>query len=381
MRVIQLLIIPLLAWMPLLALAQDYYKILGVGKSASDKEIKSAYRQLSKKFHPDKNPNDEEAHNKFIEIGEAYEVLSDPERRRVFDQFGAEGVKNGAGQGGFGGGPGGQPFHDPFDIFEQMFHGQEGGNPFGGRGPGGQGGKPRGPNMVARESLSLKDYYKGRDLQFTFSMNDFCDHCHGSGSQDGKLTKCPQCKGRGVTIQMIQMGFMTQQIQQVCGHCGGKGEIVKNACKTCHGHNVMKKNKDFKVSIPAGATRKYVTVQQGAAEKNPDQEPGDLIFEFSETAKNNMGYRRRGDDLYRTEIITISESLKGNWERKLAFFDESKTVVLKRGKNEIVHHGEVERIPGFGMPIPGKSGKFGDLLVEYIVLMPQKLDKTLHDEL
>ena len=376
MRFVQLLAIPLLAC---LALAQDYYKILGVGKGASDKEIKSAYRQLSKKFHPDKNPNDEEAHNKFIEIGEAYEVLSDPERRRVFDQFGAEGVRNGAGgQGGFGG-AGGQPFHDPFDIFEQMFHGQEGGNPFGGR--GGPGGKPRGPNMIARESLSLRDYYHGRDLQFTFSMNDFCDHCHGSGSQDGKVTKCPHCQGRGVTIQMIQMGFMTQQIQQVCGHCGGKGEVVKNACKTCHGHKVMKKNKDFKVSVPAGATRKYVTVQSGAAEKSPDQEPGDLIFEFSETAKDNMGYRRRGDDLYRTEVVSIGEALRGGWERELAFLDEDKTVVLKRGKGEQVHHGEVERIRGFGMPVAGKSGKFGDLLVEYVVLMPLQADKALHDEL
>lgn len=366
----------LLTYIPFLVLAQDYYKILGVGRSASDKEIKSAYRQLSKKYHPDKNPNDEEAHNSFIEIGEAYEVLSDPERRKIFDQFGAEGVKNGAGGPG---GPGGQPFHDPFDIFEQMFQGQggAGGNPF-----GQQRGQQRGQNMIAREKISLKDYYKGSELDFTFAMNDFCHHCHGSGSQDGKVTKCSQCKGRGFTVQVIQMGFMSQQIQQVCTKCNGKGEIVKNACKTCHGKKVMKKNKPFHVTVPAGAPRKYVKVMNGQAEKSPDIEAGDLIFEFSETNINNMGYRRRGDDLYRTEVISIKEALEGNWERKIDFLDNKKKVVLKRSANEIIHNGETERIKGFGMPRMAKKGQFGDLLIEYIILMPQTIHNTqLKDEL
>lgn len=378
MKSVLLILIPLLTCLPYLVFAQDYYKILGISKSASDKEIKSAYRQLSKKYHPDKNPNDEKAHNQFIEIGEAYEVLSDPERRKIFDQFGAEAVKNGGGAGGPGG-PGGQPFHDPFDIFEKMFHGQDGGNPFGGGRPGG---KQRGPNVVAHEQLTLKNYYLGSEIDYTFSMNDFCDFCHGTGSQDGKVTKCKTCQGRGVTIQVIQMGFMSQQIQQVCPHCGGTGEVVKNACKTCHGHKVMKKTKPFHVSVPAGSPRKYTTIKRGEAEKSPDYEAGDFIFEFTENNLDNMGYRRRGDDLYRTEVISIEEAIKGNWERKLAFLDENKTVTLKRKSNEIVHNGEVERIKGFGMPLVNKKGQFGDLLIEYIILIPQTLKNSkIHDEL
>ena len=236
--------------LPLTTWAQDYYQILGIAKDATDKEIKSAYRQLSKKFHPDKNPGNEDAHQKFIEVGEAYEVLSDPQKRQTFDQFGADAVKNG-GQGQPGGGA---QFHDPFDIFEQMFGGQGGGgNPF-----GGQRQKPRGPNIMAREEISLKDYYTGYELNFTLNVNDLCDHCHGTGSDDGKLTPCPDCQGRGVIIQLIRMGMMTQQIQQMCGRCGGKGQLFKKQCRKCHGNKVMPQKKEFQVKLPKGAKRHYM---------------------------------------------------------------------------------------------------------------------------
>ncbi|CCD24903.1 Scj1p NDAI_0E00870 [Naumovozyma dairenensis CBS 421] len=366
-----------LIFLPLLIFAQDYYKILELDKDATDKDIRSAYRQLSKKYHPDKNPNDEDAHHKFIEVGQAYEILSDPEKRQRYDQFGPEGVN-----GQNGGGPGGAGFHDPFDIFEQMFGG--------GGGMGGHGGNPfqqqrqRGQNVVARESTSLKNYYNGYVLKFSINLNDICDHCHGSGSNDGKSTKCPDCQGRGVTVQVIRMGMMTQQIQQVCGKCGGKGQIIKNPCKTCHGSKVVQKPKDFEIELPAGAPRKFVHAEHGAADKHPDYDSGDVYIEFTENDKDNMGYRRRGPHLYRTEVLNATEALYGGWERQLAFLDSSKIVTIKREPNKIIQNGETERIAGFGMPLGNGRKGFGDLFIDYVVVMPESLsgeELRMRDEL
>lgn len=354
------------------ALAQDYYAILGLNKDASDKEIKSSYRQLSKQFHPDKNPGNEDAHHKFIEIGEAYEVLSDPEKRKIFDQYGAEALKNGGpGQGGQGG------FHDPFDIFEQMFNR---GGPGGGFG---QRQKPRGHNLRVQEELSLKEYYTGSTLDFSLMLNDVCDHCDGTGSEDGKVTQCPDCQGRGVVIQLIRMGIITQQIQQVCGRCGGRGSIVKTSCKVCQGAKVVKKSKSFHVEVPAGAPRHYSEVKHGESDKGADFDAGDIFIEFNENSKNNMGYRRRGDHLFRTEVLSAREALSGNWERHIEFLDETKEVKLSRPSNTIVSDGEIERVAGFGMPKRGKG--FGDLFIEYKVIMPHKLAsggyQAMRDEL
>lgn len=357
-----------LFYLPSLIWAQDYYKILGVDRGANEKQIKSAYRQLSKKWHPDKNPNDEEAHHKFIEIGEAYEVLSDPEKRAIFDKYGADGLKNGAGAGGNGGGgfPGGNMFHDPFDIFEQMFGGG-GGAAQGARGAQ----KRRGNDLIAQHYMSLKDFYLGIEQDVTLPLNDICDHCHGSGSEDGKVTMCPDCQGRGVQIQIIQMGIMTQQIQSMCGRCGGTGQIIKNLCKVCKGTKVTKKDKVFHLKTNGGIKRNHKIRKAGEAERGPDFDtPGDLYFEFKENELNNLGYRRRGDDLYRNEIITFNESIYGGWERTIEFLDPQKQVILKRDINKITLNGEIERIPNFGMPHEGKKG-FGDLYIEYVIIAPE----------
>lgn len=357
----------LFLYIPTLIFAQDYYKILGVSKNANDKEIKSAYRQLSKKWHPDKNPNDENAHQKFIEVGEAYEVLSDPEKRQIFDRYGAEGLKNNNGGGGNGGHPGGNMFHDPFDIFEQMFGG----------GAGGSGGqrrqqRRRGSDLIAQQEISLKDFYLGVETDIELSLNDICDHCHGSGSEDGKVTTCPDCQGRGVVIQVIQMGIMTQQIQQMCGRCSGTGQIIKNACKICKGGKVTKKNKTFHLKIPAGASRNHKIRKVGEAEKSPDFDAGDLYFEFNENDKFNLGYRRRGDDLYRNEMLTFNESIYGGWERSIDFLDPNKNVTIMRPNGKITLNGEIERIPNYGMPRgSGGGSKFGDLFIEYVVIAPE----------
>lgn len=368
--ILSLLLLPLI-------LAQDYYAILEIDKDATEKEIKSAYRQLSKKYHPDKNAGSEEAHQKFIEVGEAYDVLSDPEKKKIYDQFGADAVKNGGGGGGPGG-PGAGGFHDPFDIFERMFQGGHGG-PGGGFG---QRQRQRGPMIKVQEKLSLKQFYSGSSIEFTLNLNDECDACHGSGSADGKLAQCPDCQGRGVIIQVLRMGIMTQQIQQMCGRCGGTGQIIKNECKTCHGKKVTKKNKFFHVDVPPGAPRNYMDTRVGEAEKGPDFDAGDLVIEFKEKDTENMGYRRRGDNLYRTEVLSAAEALYGGWQRTIEFLDKNKPVKLSRPAHVVVSNGEVEVVKGFGMP-KGSKG-YGDLYIDYVVVMPKTFksgQNMLKDEL
>lgn len=352
-----------------LIFAQDYYNILGVGKDANEKDIKSAYRQLSKKYHPDKNPGDENAHHKFIEVGEAYEALSDPEKRKIYDQYGADALKNG-GNGGAGGGGG---FHDPFDIFEQMFGG-------GGNFNRGQRGKPRGQNLQVNYDLSLKQYYHGTKLEYSLELNDICESCEGTGSADKQMERCPQCNGAGIITQVIRHGMMQQRIQQHCPRCQGRGATIKNVCHACHGQKVVKKTKDFVTVIQPGTKRDHVEVLRGQSEKHPDVEPGDLFIALHESSAENMGYRRRNDDLYRTEVLSLKEALHGGWQRDIAFFDEQKPVHISRAKGATTQSGEIERIKGFGMPILGSPGKSGDLFIEYKVLIPAKIDSRVFDD-
>ncbi|KAL3241274.1 Scj1p [Nakaseomyces bracarensis] len=346
------------------AFGQDYYAILGLSKDSSEKEIKSAYRQLSKKYHPDKNPGDEDAHHKFIEVGEAYDILGDPEKRQKYDQFGADAFKNG-GQGG----PGGGGFHDPFDLFNQMF-GQQGG--FGGQH------RPRGQNYKVQNHISLKEFYNGGVINFQMPLNEICDKCSGSGSADGKVDKCSTCQGRGIVVQMIRMGMMTQQIQQQCPHCGGKGHVIKNPCKQCKGSKVVRKEKKFEFKFDAGIPRNHMDVKQGESDKSPDLEAGDLILEFREHEQENLGYRRRGKDLYRTEVLTAKEAINGGWTRELEFLDDKKKVKISRKKGTMVFNGDIEKVKGFGMPLYQSKG-FGDLYIDYVVLPESK--SSIDDEL
>lgn len=351
-----------------LVLAQDYYAILGVGKDAGDKEIKSAYRQLSKKYHPDKNPGDEDAHHKFIEVGEAYEVLSDSEKRQIYDRHGADALKNGGATGGQGGG-----FHDPFDMFEKMFGGGRGGF-------GGARGKPKGQTLKVNYELGLKEYYSGVDLAFSLELNDICDSCEGTGSADRKLETCPHCKGTGIVVQIIRHGMMQQRIQQHCPKCQGKGTIIKNPCKKCHGNKVVRKMKEFKAHVEPGFKRNHVVILQGEAEKHPDVEPGDLYIALSENAQNNLGYRRRGNHLYRTEVISLKEALQGGWSRDIDFLDQQKHVHISRKSGQTIQNGELEKITGFGMPIFDSPGKFGDLFIDYKIIVPEKISPTIFDD-
>jgi len=260
----------LLCLLPLIALAaEDYYKLLGLAKDADDRQIKKAYRSLSKKYHPDKNPDDDSAHQKFVEIAEAYDVLSDKEVRKIYDQHGHEGVKQHK-QGGRGPGQGG---HDPFDLFNRFF---------GGGGHFGQG-QRRGQNMEVRVHVPLRDFYTGTDHEFRIEKQVICEKCEGSGSEDRQRDTCHKCHGQGMIVQkhMLAPGIF-QQMQSQCDVCGGKGSTVKHKCKVCGGARVVRAEEAFDLEIEKGMPKGVRVTYENEGDESPDWVAGDLVVHLME---------------------------------------------------------------------------------------------------
>ena len=230
---------------------RDYYEVLGVEKSASPEQIKKAYRKKAMEYHPDRNPGNQEAEEKFKEVGEAYEVLSNEEKRQRYDQFGFAGVdpNYGAGQGGAGyGGAGFGGFGDFGDIFSDLFGGAFGG----GRGQSQRNAPRRGENVMARLDLTFEEAAFGCEKEVTGYRVENCGRCSGSGSADGAVETCANCCGTGqVTVVQNVMG-MRMQTQTTCPHCSGRGKIIKNPCTTCKGKGKVRKTNKVKVKIPAG---------------------------------------------------------------------------------------------------------------------------------
>lgn len=339
-----------------LVLALDPYNILGVSRDADEKTIKSAYRQLSKQYHPDKNPA-KDAHDKFIEVGQAYEILSDPQKKRNFDQFG-----NADGPGGFGGPGGGGGGFDFGDIFGQFFGGHGGPG-----GPGGGGGVRRGPDTQVTISMSLKDAFLGKDFGFDVEMNNICTTCLGSGSADGKKHVCDKCGGAGQILITRQMGPMIQRIQTVCDKCKGSGSSIANPCKNCHGKGTERAGRHYNVYISPGTPRNHHHVLEGEGDQSPEFVPGNMNLIFTEDDRESWGFRRIKDNLYRTEVLTAKEAMAGGWSHDIKFFD-NETLTLKRAKGVAVMDGEVEVFKGHGMPVLNDEREFGNLFVEYRVV-------------
>ncbi|KAH7011381.1 DnaJ domain-containing protein [Ilyonectria destructans] len=378
------LIFVLLAFVQLALCAEDYYKILGVDKKASDKELKSAYRQLSKKFHPDKNPGDDTAHDKFVEVSEAYEILSDSETRQIYDRHGHEAVKKHKNGGGGGGGG-----HDPFDLFSRFF----GGHGHFGRG----GGEPRGHNVEVRVEISLRDFYNGATTEFQWNKQHICEHCEGTGSADGQVETCNTCGGRGVRIVKQQLApGMFQQMQMRCDACGGRGKTIKHKCPHCQGQRVEKKPTTVTLKIERGAPRDSRVVYENEADESPDWVAGDLIVSLSEKAPSldvdnpdkvdGVFFRRKGDDLYWTEVLSLREAWMGDWTRNLTHLDNH-IVRLGRERGHVIQPGHVEMVAGEGMPRWHEDGdsvyhthEFGNLYVEYLVVLPDQMDKKMEGE-
>jgi len=333
----------------------EYYERLGVTPETGVDDIKRAYKKMAMKFHPDKNPNNPEAAEKFKEISEAYEVLADENKRQMYDKYGKEGLR----EGGFSA-------HSAHDIFEQFFGG--GFSSF-------FGGGPRGPkrteDIMHELQVTLDDLYKGKTTKLSVTRNIICQACTGAGTKSGSSAgKCKTCDGRGIRLVIKQLGpSMIQQMQTVCSDCGGKGEQIKeeDKCKECKGKKVIKEKKVLTVYVDKGMRHGQKIVFSGESDEAPGQEPGDIIFVLVE--KKHEIFKRNGNDLYMDVTIPLVEALTG-FTYTFKHLDD-RNVVFKSEKGDVITHGEVRVIAGEGMPIHKRPYEKGNLYIQFTVEFPK----------
>ena len=363
---------------------RDYYEVLGVAKNASEDELKKAYRKQAKKYHPDLNPGDKAAEEKFKEVNEAYEVLSDSQKRSRYDQFGFAGVdpSYGAGAGGAGGfgggfsgfGGGGFGGVDLGDIFGDLFGG---GGGFGGF--GGQRANPNAPRKGAdvRVSIGLSFMEAVHGCTKTISINkqDTCDQCGGTGAAKGSSPEtCPDCNGTGYVNRNIRMGGMVMQQRQPCSRCGGKGRIVKNPCTHCHGTGKISKKKNLEVRFPAGIDDDQSIALRGQGDAGVNGGPaGDVIVIVS--VRPDPMFDRDGSDVWVTVPITYSQAVLGA-DIVVPTVDGKVEYSVPEGTQS----GTTFRLRGKGIQYLNGRGK-GDQYVKVNVEIPKKLTRTQREAL
>ena len=335
---------------------KDYYEVLSVNKDASDQELKKAYRRLAMKYHPDRNPDSSEAEEKFKEAKEAYEILTNPQKRQAYDQFGHAGVD--PSQGGFHGQGGGDNFSDIFgDVFGDIFGG--------GRRGGGRQRQRRGADLQYNLELSLEDAVKGIKKSIKIPTYVACEPCDGSGAKKGTApTTCGTCKGAGQV--RMQQGFFS--VQQTCPTCHGQGTVVSDPCSSCSGQGRVRKEKTLSVKIPAGVDSGDRIRLTGEGEAGgPGTVAGDLYVQIH--VKEHSIFVRDGDNLYcEMPISFVTACLGGELEVPTL---EGK---VKLKIPEETQTGRMFRLRGKGIT-PMRGGMRGDLLCRVIVETPVKLNK------
>ncbi|HJD75238.1 molecular chaperone DnaJ [Bacteroides reticulotermitis] len=353
---------------------RDYYEVLEVTKEATVEEIKKAYRKKAIQYHPDKNPDDKAAEEKFKEAAEAYDVLSNADKRARYDQFGHAGMSGAAGNGGpFGGGFGGQgmSMDDIFSMFGDIFGGHSGGfGGFGGFGGGGsQQRRYRGSDLRVKVKLSLKEISTGVEKKFKLKKYVACDHCHGSGAEgtSGSET-CQTCKGSGSVIRNQQTILGTMQTRVACPTCNGEGKIIKNKCKKCGGDGIVYGEEVVTVKIPAGVAEGMQLSMSGKGNAGKHNGvPGDLLILVEEEQHPDL-IRDDNDLIYNLLLSFPTAALGGAVE--IPTIDNKVKVKIEPGTQP----GKVLRLRGKGLPNVNGYGT-GDLLVNVSIYVPETLAK------
>ncbi|HEX5714267.1 MAG TPA: molecular chaperone DnaJ [Solirubrobacterales bacterium] len=349
-------------------MADELYKTLGVSKKATDDEIKKAYRKLAREYHPDRNPDDKAAEEKFKEVQGAYDVLSDPEKRKEYDSGGPFA--------GFGGGAGGNPFGaggaqgGGFGGFD--FGGIDLGSIFGRGGGGGRGQaqQVRGRDLETEIELGFDQAVNGTQISVTVPKAGRCPTCHGSGAKPGTgPVTCPRCEGRGIDAQ--SQGFFS--ISQPCPQCGGAGQIIEDPCPTCGGDGLTQQTKRYKVNIPAGVKDGARIRLAGKGEAGPHGgPPGDLYV--TTRVQSSPVFKRLDDGNLEVAVpISIPEALRGG-TIEVPTLDGTKKIKVAAGTK----HGAVQRLRGEGPPQP-KGGGRGDIRYRLEIEVPQELSEELSE--
>ena len=351
---------------------RDYYEVLGVSKTATDAEIKAAYKKMAIKYHPDRNPGNKEAEEKFKEAAEAYDVLRDPEKRQRYDQFGFAGMN---GQGGFGGGAG-MSMDDIFNMMNEAFGAGFGGS-FGGGfrdffGGGRSGGRhmEKGADLRLKVRVNLSEVATGVTKKFKINKYVTCPHCHGSGSEDGKKETCSKCNGSGTTYRTMSTMFGRMQTQTECEACGGTGSIIRSKCKQCSGQGIVKGEEIVEIKIPAGIQEGMVITERGkgnAARWNGV--PGDIQVFIEEEPHQEL--LRDGQNLQYNLLLDVPTAILGG-TAEVPTIDGKVKIKIDPGTQP----GKIMRLRGKGLPVvQGYGYGTGDLIVQIGVYIPENLSR------
>lgn len=348
---------------------RDYYEVLSVAKNASADEIKKAYRKKAIQYHPDKNPGDKVAEEKFKEAAEAYEVLSDPQKRQRYDQFGHAGM---GGAGGFSGG--GMSMEDIFSHFGDIFGGAgfDLGDLFGGGGRSRGQRVRRGSDMRVKVRLTLEEIATGCEKKIKVRKLVQCKSCNGTGSEDGRTETCPTCKGTGRTVRQQRGIFGMMQVQAECETCHGEGLIIKNKCAKCNGEGVVRDEEIITISIPAGVAAGMQLTMQGKGNAAPHGGiAGDLLILIEE--EQHKDFIRQDSDLIYNLLLDMPTAILGG-QIQIPTLSGDARITITPGTQP----GKVLRMRGKGLPRIDQYGRTygtGDLLINVGVYIPEKLSK------
>lgn len=341
---------------------RDYYEVLGVSKSASDSELKSAYRKLAKKYHPDMNPGDKEAEAKFKEASEAYSVLSDPDKRRQYDQFG-----HAAFEGGAGGGAGGFDFNgmDMGDIFGDIF-----GDFFGGgRSRAQNNGPMKGQNLHHTIRITFEEACFGTEKELELPLQDECASCHGTGAKAGTTPEtCSKCGGKGQVVYTQQSLFGMVRNVQTCPDCRGTGKIIRDKCPDCHGSGYITRKRKISVTVPAGIDNGQSIRIREKGDPGVNGGPrGDLLVEVA--VSRHPIFQRQGIDIYSSAPITFAQAALGG-DVRIKTVDGEVEYTVKPGTQTDTRI----RLRGKGVPSLRNKSIRGDQYVTLVVQVPTRMN-------